>query len=318
MTGLVAAAAAAGALRWGIWCALYVLAVCLIFLSAFWIAAWKRYDRIRKLSEKVEEILYGEDGINFLPDEDGELAVLSHRIYKMTVRIREQNGQLRTEKAYLKDSLTDISHQIKTPLTAERLVLKRLRKPELTERERRELLLEAEQLLLRMERLMDMLLKTAKLESGTVEFRRETVLVKDVIQKALEPLEILMDLRGIEAVREVPEQAKFAGDFFWSVEAVENLLKNCLEHTPDGGKLFIKAEENPIFTEIRLRDTGSGFAKEDLPHLFRRFFRGRNASPSGAGIGLSLADRIIREQNGTIRAGNCPEGGAEFQIRIYK
>lgn len=317
-TGTAALAASAGALRWGIWCALYVLMLCLFFLSAFWMLTQERYGRLEKLSSRLEEILYGNDRMDFVPDEEGELAVLSGRIYKMTIRLREQTGQLQEEKIYLKDSLADISHQVKTPLTAVCLVLKRLRNPELTRQETMELLTESERLLSKAEWLMDVLLKAARLESGTVEFSGDEISVKNVVQKALEPLEILMDIRGIEAVADIPESIHFRGDFFWSVEAVENLLKNCLEHTPDGGKLFLKAEENPIYTGIWIRDTGTGFDEKDIPHLFERFFRGKDSAPSGAGIGLSLASMIIRRQNGTIRAGNVPEGGAEFHIRFYK
>lgn len=318
LAGAAALAAAAGALRWGKGCALYTLVMCLLFLSAFWVLTWKRYERLEELGRQLDEILHGNDKMSFLPDEEGELAVLSGRIYKMTIRLREQADQLEKEKNYLKDSLADISHQVKTPLTAVSLVLKRLRNPKLTAQERRELLAEAERLLSRVGWLMEILLKAARLESGTVEFRSEEISVKKLVQKALEPLEIWMELRGIKAVTELPEQIYFKGDFFWSVEAVENLLKNCLEHTPDGGKLFIKAKENPIYTGIWIADTGAGFAKEELPRLFERFFRGKDTPSSGAGIGLSLAAMIIRRQNGTIRAGNRPEGGAEFCIRIYK
>lgn len=318
ITGMITVTAAAGALRWNLWFAVYVLIICLLFLGVFWMLTWKRYERLEELSRKLEEILYGNDGMNFVPDEEGELAVLSGRIYKMTIRLREQAGQLQEEKIYLKDSLADISHQVKTRLTTVRLVLKKLRNPKLNGKDRRELFMELERLFSKMEELMDVLLKTARLESGTVEFGREEISVREVVQRALEPLEILMELRKIEAVAELPENIRFKGDFFWSVEAVGNLLKNCLEHTPDGGKLFIKGEENPIFTGIRIRDTGAGFAKEDISHLFERFFRGKEAAPSGTGIGLSLAAAIVRRQNGTIRAGNCPEGGAEFYIRIYK
>lgn len=318
LMGAAALAAAAGALWWGIRCALYVLVVCLFFLSAFWILTRKRYARLKELSGQLEDILYGADGMDFLPDTEGELAVLSSRIYKMTVRLREQAGQLREEKTYLKDTLADISHQVKTPLTAARLVLKRLRNPKLTGQERRELLMESERLLSKIERLMDVMLKTARLESGTAVFLEERISVKKVVQAALEPLEILMDLKGMELITDLPESVCFCGDFFWSVEAVGNLLKNCLEHTPDGGKLFVKAEENPIFTRIWIADTGTGFEEEEIPHLFERFFKGKNADSSGSGIGLSLAAMIFRQQNGTIRAGNRTEGGAQFDIRIYK
>lgn len=316
--GAIILMASAGAFRWGAAYACYVVAVCLVLLAVFWNLTRKRYERLEQLSSQLEEILYGNDSLAFLPDEEGELAVLSDRIYKMTIRLREQTEQLQEEKAYLKDSLADISHQIRTPLTASRLVLQKLRNPSLTEPERRTLLMEEEQLLSRVERLMEMLLKLARLESGTVELEKKTISVNEVVQKALEPLKILLDIKGIEVDAELPGQICFEGDLLWSVEAVENLLKNCLEHTPDGGKLIISAEENPIFLGMTIRDTGRGFSEEDIPHLFERFYRGKDSAVSGTGIGLALAEMIIRRQNGTIRAANHPEGGAGFFIRIYR
>lgn len=311
-------AAAAGALWWGPWCSVYVFLVCLAFLLAFWSLTRKRYERLEDLSARVEEVLYGRDELNFAPDEEGELAVLADRIHKMTVRLREQAGQLREDKIYLQDSLADISHQLKTPLTAIRLVQKKLRNSRLTSEERRELLAEMERLLTRMERLVEILLKTARLESGTVEWKKERILVRDLMKKALEPLEIPLELKKIQVETDLPEAVCFEGDWFWSVEAVENLLKNCMEHTPEGGRICIGAVENPVYTELSLRDTGPGFAEEEIPRLFERFYRGEGAAPSGTGIGLALAAEVVRQQNGTIRAGNHPEGGAEFLIRFYK
>lgn len=318
IAGIIILAASAGAFWWGVGYACYTLMVCLVLLFVFWNLTRKRYKRLEYLSSQLEEILYGNDSLRFVPDEEGELAVLSDRIYKMTVRLREQAGQLRKEKGYLKDSLTDISHQIKTPLTASCFILQKLWNPLLTEPERKSLLMEEERLLAKVEWLMEVLLKLARLESGTVVFEKKMIPLKFVVQKALEPLEILLDIKGIEVNAELPEQICYEGDLLWSVEAVGNLLKNCLEHTPDGGKLFISSEENPIFMELTIRDTGTGFSEEDISHLFERFYRGKDSAVTGTGIGLALAATIIRSQNGTIQAANNPEGGAVFFIRIYK
>lgn len=311
-------AAAAGWVWWGPLCGAYVFLVCLILLLIFWSLTRKRYERLEDLSVRVEEVLYGKEELRFLPDEEGEFAVLYDRVYKMTIRLREQAGQLRKEKTYLQDSLADISHQIRTPLTAVRLAQRRLRDPRLEPEERRELLGETERQLGRMEWLVEVLLKLARLESGTVELKKERILVKDLIQKALEPLEIPLELKNIKVETDLPEEAGLEGDLFWSVEAVVNLLKNCMEHTPAENRIFIGAAENPIYTELSLRDTGPGFSEKDIPHLFERFYRGAEAASSGTGIGLALAAEVIRQQNGTIRACNHPDGGAEFLIRFYK
>lgn len=266
----------------------------------------------------LEDILHGNDSLRAVPDEEGELAILAARLYKMTLRFREQAEQLTKEKSYLKDSLADISHQIKTPLTAAELTLHRLRRPGLSQEERADLGRETERLLRRLEALVELLLKTARLESGTVELKKEKVRVDEALDKALEPLKISLELKGITVREQVPESVCFEGDFLWSVEALQNIIKNCMEHTPEGGSIFLQAEENPLYTAIHIRDTGPGFPREDLPHLFERFYRGENEASSGNGIGLALAASVWKMQNGTIKAGNAREGGAEFHVRIYK
>ncbi len=113
-------------------------------------------------------------------------------------------------------------------------------------------------------------------------------------------------------------QARFSGDAAWTVEALGNVLKNCVEHTPAGGSITAQLTENPIYSQILISDTGPGIAPEDLPHLFERFYRGKHATAQSVGIGLSLARMIITAQNGTIQASNRREGGAQFTIRFYK
>ena len=108
------------------------------------------------------------------------------------------------------------------------------------------------------------------------------------------------------------------GDLLWMVEAVGNVLKNCMEHTPVGGRIVVEGSENMIYSQLLIRDTGPGIQQKDLPHLFERFYKGESSSAQSVGIGLALSQSIIHNQNGYIRAGNAPEGGAEFVIRFYK
>ena len=173
-------------------------------------------------------------------------------------------------------------------------------------------------LLDRTEWLISTLLKIARLESGTVKFKNEPVPVDSLLRSTLEPLEILLDLKSIELCCQTENQATFVGDRLWTTEAIGNILKNCIEHCPEGGKLEIRSLENPIYTEIVIADNGMGFSAADLPHLFDRFYRGSNATKESAGIGLNLSRMIIVKQNGVIKAQNRPKGGAQFIIRFYK
>ena len=141
--------------------------------------------------------------------------------------------------------------------------------------------------------------------------------VYTVLSLAAENLQELFEETGVRL--ELPDRGcvEFTGDMEWSMEAVMNLLKNCMEHSPEGGTVFCDYASNPLYTEIQIRDQGPGFDSEDLPHLFERFYRGKNASQNGVGIGLALAQSIFRMQNGSVTARNLPEGGACFEIRIY-
>jgi len=129
---------------------------------------------------------------------------------------------------------------------------------------------------------------------------------------------VQLELKEVLLTYDIAENVSFTGDFQWTKEALENIVKNCMEHTPSGGQIQIEAHENPIYTEIIVRDNGTGIQKEDLPHLFERFYRGKGTENTGVGIGLSLAAEIVRRQNGTIKVFNAKNGGAEFQIRFYK
>lgn len=314
---LFSAASSAAAAVWNAFFALYVAAVCLTAGIIFLCFTKKRYDCLAELAAELDEILHGESGISMLPDREGELAVLGSKIYKMTVRLQEQAEELGREKAFLQNSLEDISHQVKTPLTSIRLLLKRIREAS-DEEEKLKAFYDTDRLLTRTEWLIATLLKIARLESGTLEFKSEPESVSELLKRALEPLEIPMELKGQTLLSEGTENSFYTGDLLWSAEALGNILKNCVEHTPEGGTITVCADENPVYTRIRIRDNGEGFAEEDLSRLFERFYRGKNIQPGGAGIGLALAGMIIRKQNGTIRVRNAQGGGAEFEIRFYK
>ena len=165
----------------------------------------------------------------------------------------------------------------------------------------------------RIDWLIDALLKISKIDAGTVEFRSERVSVAELIRRAAAPLMIPMELRGQELGIHADSE-EYTGDMQWSVEAIGNILKNCVEHTPEGGSIEISAAENALFTEIVISDSGAG----DIPHLFERFYRGKNADAASVGIGLALARTVIAAQNGTVAASNGKNGGAQFTVRFYK
>lgn len=314
---LLSAAAAAAGFWLDVRCGVLVLCFSAAAGLCFWRTAQQRYRRLAEMAGQIDRILHGEEELTFSQYSEGELAILQSEVNKMTLRIREQNAALRREKTYLADSMADIAHQLRTPLTALNLLLPLLRK-EQEEARRRALLREQEALLTQMDQLVTSLLKLARMDAGVVELHPEPVTVEQLVRQAARPLEILLELHDITLNRDIPPEASLCVDPVWIAEALQNLLKNCAEHTPDGGKIDIICKDNPLYTEIVLHDSGSGFAPEDLPHLFERFYRGSTDNSTGYGIGLALCRSIVLRQGGTILAKNHPQGGAMFQLRFEK
>lgn len=282
--------------------------------TAFLLFTRARYRRIARLSQQIDQILHHADQLYISDEEEGELSILQSEIGKMTLRIREQNEALRREKAHLADSLADIAHQLRTPLTSANLLLPLLRRA--GEEERGTLVREMEALLGQMDWLVTALLKLSRLDAGMVVFQREEVPVDRLIRRAARPLLMTMDLHSVTLTTHIPPGVTLTGDEGWLAEAIQNILKNAAESAGDRGWISVVCTDTPLFTEIAIRDSGPGFAPEELPRLFTRFYRGRRSG--GFGIGLALCRTILTGQGGTVTAKNHPEGGALFTIRFPK
>lgn len=296
----------------------YLAAEGLVLLSVFWICLKRRYEDVERLTQRIDRILHGEDRLELGEYREGDLEILKDEIYKMTVRLREQNDQLKREKRYLAYALADISHQIRTPLTSVNLMVERLRNPKIEEEQKRKICREMTGMLQRMEWLILALLKLSKLDAGAVTLERKKIMVEPFVKEVVEPLEIPMELREQKLVFEGPKDAYFYGDEAWTTEAVGNVLKNCMEHTPTGGTIRIAWEENPLYTEISVKDSGTGIDEKDLPHIFERFYKGRMSEHQNFGIGLSLSRSILSQEKAVITAKNAKEGGSVFLIRFYE
>lgn len=301
----------------GMWAGILAAAGGLCITSLWLWLTGRRYRRLEQLSADLDRLLHGSREIDLEQYQEGELSILINQVQKLLLRLTEQSEVLKKEKVYLSDSLADISHQLRTPLTSLHLILSRLQK-ETEGTERRRLSYEGIQLLERLDWLVNALLKISRIDAGTAVFARDWVSAQELAGKALSPLSIPMELREQQVICDIQKDAGFTGDFAWSAEALGNILKNCMEHTGPGGTIRLKAEENRLYTEFVVEDNGTGIDPEDLPHLFKRFYKGKNASDSSVGIGLALSRMIVGCQNGTLKAENRPEGGARFVLRFYK
>ena len=287
-----------------------------LFILIYYISTYKRYKRIASLASDINKVLHGDNSISLENYSEGELAILHSEIYKMTVRLREQQNNLINDKKYLADSIADISHQIRTPLTSINLLVQLLSAPNLTDERRQELTHELYGMLSRIDWLITTLLKISKLDAGTVTFKEEKVSLQMLINKSCSTLLVPIELRGQELV--INANGDFVGDLSWTCEAIGNIVKNCMEHTQEGGKIEIEACENALYTEIAIKDNGTGIAKEDMPHIFERFYKGKDSDDKSFGVGLALSRMIITSQKGTVKAENRNPHGAKFTIRFYK
>lgn len=271
----------------------------------------RQAQRIQALAGYMESINTGHAGM-LLQNREDEFSKLQDEIYKtVTSLYQTRDAALRAKRGFA-ENLYNIAHQLKTPVTSISLSLQMMKKqvsgqyPEQIEKQ-----------LSRLTHLEEALLLLSRADAGTLPLSRQDVDIFTVLTLAADDLHEVMGRKGVRV--HIPElgEAVIQADMEWTMEAVMNLLKDCAEHSPDGGTVRCTYEQNPLYTSVRIWDEGPGFAREDLPHLFERFYRGQNAAPGGIGLGLALAKEIIESQNGTIRAQNRPEGGAEFEIHFY-
>jgi len=287
-------------------------ALCLVFLLIFLLDAHRRYRGMARLTDDLDAVLHGRPGVTFAQYTEGEVSLLRSQLQKLIVRLNEQAAQLQQEKTQLAEAMTDISHQIRTPLTAVNLLLAELSSAGPGAREAAVFALR--QQMGRIDWLVNSLLKLAKLDAGTVRLQTEPVALEALIRRAAEPLAILMDVKG--QTLEIHASGSVVCDPQWTAEALGNILKNCTEHM-ENGRITVTAEENAVCACIRIRDEGGGIDPEDLPHLFERYYKGKNASAQSVGVGLALSRSIIAAQNGTVSAANRPDG-AEFTVKFYR
>ena len=291
----------------------------LMFLAIYFIFILIKDRKIEEITTYLKDINNNEYNLNIADNTEGELSDLRNEIYKITVMLREQAEILQKDKTYLADSISDISHQLKTPLTSISVMVDILNEDKnIKEEKKNEFLFEISRQLEWINWLVISLLKLSKLDAGAVEMKREEVNVKALINKVIQNLSIPIEIKNQKILAIGNDNVSFLGDFNWTLEAITNITKNCLEHTKEGKTVNILFKENALYTEILIKDEGEGIAKEDLPHIFKRFYKGKNSNKDSVGIGLALAKSIIENQGGEILAKSEEGKGSEFIIKIYK
>ncbi len=295
-----------------------ILAVCLVgLLTAFLIRERRVRKRVTELTGYITKVLdYGE-----LPKleevSEGQFGILQSEIYKVVTLLREEYSTELKQKKYMSDMMADISHQFKTPLTAIQIMTELLMQPDLSEDVRLEYAANIDNQTGRMTWLIRSLLTLAQLEAGTLEMKSEKISLKDMADQINESAGIMAEAAEVDLQLNIPEGIEVTGDPGWLREAVSNIVKNAIEHTPAGGKVSVNAVQTNLCTQINIVDNGKGIDKKDLPHIFERFYKAGNSSVNSVGIGLAMAKQIICNMGGSITASSEPGKGSDFEIRLY-
>ncbi|MBQ5545294.1 MAG: HAMP domain-containing histidine kinase [Clostridia bacterium] len=297
-----------------------VLSLCIIALLALrWVERWQTNRRIKALTRYLCTV---QDRLSLPPmetDEDGEWGILQSEIYKVVALLRQQYSEEKRQKQYLADMLSNISHQIKTPLTAISLMTELLEQPSLTEEQRLDYAGKIDTQVTRVTWLIRHLLTLSQLEAGVLELKHEEISVLSVMEQVRDSLNVLSELKGVEVHLAISSEITIKGDRHWLSEAMMNIVKNGIEHNdkPDGGYVRISATQTPIFVRVTIEDNGSGIDGQDLPHIFERFYKAKNAPSQSIGIGLSLAKQIVAGLNGKIEVQSAIQHGTIFTVTFY-
>ena len=296
--------------------AILFLLLALVLAAVHYYFSIKRYQQIAQLSLSLDKVLHG-NAIQIDDQYEGEISILSDEISKMIIKLNEQTELLQKDKVRLTNAIADIFHQMRTPLTSINLSLTVLNDEHLSNDKALYYRRDIKKQLEKLQWLIETLLKMSKIDAKTAIFHRREMLAKDILTKAIEPFAIPMELKEQKCVLNCSNEKMFV-DEQWTMEAFSNLIKNAMEYTPDGGTIQLNVSENPLYTEVIVQDNGEGIPEEDIPYMFERFYKGKNAKPESVGIGLAFARMIITAQNGTISVKNHPDGGAYFTVRFYK
>lgn len=296
------------------------VSVCIAFGLAFAVL-FLGYLKIQKkqtmdIAKRIERINLGDYSLQIDRNSEDELSLLDNQIYRTAVKFREQAENSNKDKENLQKSLSDISHQLKTPLTSIIVMVDNILDDDDMPLEiRREFLNDIKHNTNTISFLVQSLLKLSKLDAEAVKFRYEQVEVKSIVDECIKNTAVMAEILGVRLETDCNDIILNC-DRKWLCEAVMNIIKNCIEHSHNGN-IKITADQNKLYTKISIKDNGSGITKEDLPHIFERFYKGKNSSDDSVGIGLSLAKTIIEKQGGYISVSSELNKGSEFVIKFF-
>lgn len=273
--------------------------------------------KITNITKYVEEINKKNYKLDIISNGESSLSLLQNEIYKTMVMLKEAADNSLLDKEQLKDSLSDISHQLKTPLTSISIMLDNIiddinMEPSIRE----DFILDIKREIMNINFLVQNILKLSKFDANTIKFTSENINVSKLIDETVKNVSVLSDLKNVNIDVKCSKNIKIKGDFKWEVEALTNILKNCVEHADFESTVVIEGLDNRIYTTISIRNVGASISPKDLKHIFERFYKGENSSKDSVGIGLSLAKTIIEKDNGNISV-ESKDNITEFKVKYF-
>ena len=265
---------------------------------------------------KKEALLMQKYIIDINTYDDNVLSSLKDDIYKMTIKLKNMADNSNKEKKYLATTLSDISHQLKTPLTSLFVFNEILKQDNLDSKTRKEILEKSEKQLERIKWLITSLLKMSQLDSGSITLQKDKVNLQKLINESCEPFLISLDLKNVKLQINIDKKAFIICDKNWTIEAISNIVKNALEHVKENGTITIQSITNPIYLKLEIIDDGGGIKAEEINHIFERFYHG-NKNKDSIGIGLNMSKMIIEKQKGHIEVESKLNKGTKFSIYFY-
>lgn len=295
----------------------FMIVVIIVLVVIFLQYNRKTEKDIKNITKYIEQINKKNYELQIDSISEDELSILKNEVYKTTIMLKEAAENSNIDKINLKKSLEDISHQLKTPLTSILIMLDNLiDEPNMEKSIREDFIRDIKREVLNINFLIQAILKLSKFDSNTICFIKEDIEIKDIIDEAIKNVSTLCDLRNINIEVNGSGKEKINCDYRWQVEAITNILKNCVEHSKDNQKVIIKYSQNNIYTKLEIKDFGDGISKKDLPHIFERFYKDENSSEESIGIGLALSKTIIEEDNGSINV-QSDKNGTTFTIKYF-
>ena len=289
--------------------------VCAGCVGIFLYAMKRQGKQIEELEQYCEEVLQETATLDLRDNEEGRFSLLKNKVYDITVLLREKNQLLEKNKKETERLIADISHQLKTPITSLRMTNEILYM-DMSSEKRMRFLDNMQADLLKIEWFVKTILNLAKLDSKTLTLKREETMAAELSEKMIDSFKIFCEVSGCRIASSGEEDITLWCDKKWLLEALHNILKNALEH--GAAHIALLWSENNLYTKLEITDDGEGIEKEELPHIFERFYKMKGSREDSMGLGMAFTKSMIAYQNGEVKVKSKKDEGTTFIVKIYK